>query len=59
MVILKVKKTRRYLLFSDSVNKKYDNFLGHFLHGIKLKSYVLTNIKLKRKKIYFNSCYRK
>ena len=32
-------KNSQFHIISDSVVGKYKNFLGHFLHGIKLKSY--------------------
>ncbi len=32
-------KNSEYFVFSDSILGKYENFLGLFLHGIKLKSY--------------------
>ena len=48
------KKKEDYLLFSDSVNKKYENFLGHFLHGLKLKSYVFNKYKTKKEKKFIS-----
>ena len=42
------KKNSEYYINSDSVNKKNENFLGHFLHGIKLKSYVFKKYKSKK-----------
>ena len=44
------KKIEDYILFSDSINEKYKNFLGHFLHGLKLKSYIFNKYKTKKKK---------
>ena len=44
-------KNSEYFINSDSVLSKLDNFLGHFLHGLKLKSYDLTNIKQKKKQV--------
>jgi|TARA_B100001741_G_scaffold309179_1_gene306441 leucyl aminopeptidase len=32
-------KNSEYFVFSDSIIGKQSNFLGHFLHGLKLKSY--------------------
>ena len=32
-------KKNDYLVNSDTINSKIKNFLGYFLHGIKLKSY--------------------
>ena len=37
-----------YFIFSDSVIGKNDNFLGHFLHGLKLKSYEFKKYKTKK-----------
>ncbi len=37
-----------YNLISDSVNGNYENFLGHFLHGLKLKSYQFKKYKSKK-----------
>ena len=32
-------KNSEYTIISDSVVSKHENFLGYFLHGLKLKSY--------------------
>ena len=32
-------KNSEYQIYSESINSKYENFLGHLLHGLKLKSY--------------------
>ena len=40
-------KNSEYFINSDSVTK-LDNFLGHFLHGLKLKSYVFNKYKSKK-----------
>jgi len=37
-----------YNLNSDSVIGKYKNFIGHFLHGLKLKSYQFKKYKTKQ-----------
>ena len=37
-----------YFLVSDSILGKQDNFLGHFLHGLKLKSYEFNKYKTKK-----------
>ena len=42
-------KNSEYSIISDSVVGKNDNFLGYFLHGLKLKSYEFK--KYKKKKI--------
>ena len=39
-----------YYLISDSVKSKYENFIAHFLHGLKLKSYEFKKYKSKKEK---------
>ena len=41
-------KNSEYFVISDSIVGKYDNFLGHFLHGLKLKSYEFKKYKSKK-----------
>ncbi len=41
-------KNSEYFIISDSVVGKNDNFLGHFLHGLKLKSYEFNKYKTKK-----------
>jgi leucyl aminopeptidase len=41
-------KNREYFLNTDSVNTKYENFAGHFLHGLTLKSYEFKKYKTKK-----------
>jgi leucyl aminopeptidase len=41
-------KNSEYFLSSDSVIGKYDNFISHFLHGLKLKSYEFKKYKTKK-----------
>ena len=41
-------KKSDYLIVSDSVISKQRNFLGHFLHGFKLKSYEFNKYKSKK-----------
>ncbi len=41
-------KNSEYYIISDSVTEKNDNFLGHFLHGSKLKSYEFKKYKTKK-----------
>ena len=43
-------KNSEYFLNSDSIKTKYENFLIHFLHGVKLKSYEFTKYKTKKNK---------
>jgi leucyl aminopeptidase len=39
-----------YFVNSDSINNKIENFVGHFLHGLKLKSYEFNVYKSKKNK---------
>ena len=41
-------KKNEYFLISDSLNDKQNDFLGHFLHGLKLKSYEFKKYKTKK-----------
>ena len=41
-------KSSEYFINSDSVVVKNENFLGHFLHGLKLKSYIFQKYKTKK-----------
>ena len=43
-------KNREYFINSDTVIGKYENFIGHFLHGLKLKSYLFSKYKTKKEK---------
>jgi leucyl aminopeptidase len=43
-------KKNDYFVNSDTVSNKIKNFLGHFLHGIKLKSYEFNIYKSKKDK---------
>ena len=43
-------KSSEYFLNSDSIVGKNENFLGHFLHGLKLKSYAFNKYKTKKEK---------
>ena len=42
-------KNSEYFLNSDSIISKNDNFIGHFLHGLKLKSYEFNKYKTKKR----------
>tara|TARA_B100000242_G_scaffold293446_1_gene271598 strand:- start:2082 stop:3536 length:1455 start_codon:yes stop_codon:yes gene_type:complete len=42
-------KKNEYFLYSDTIKSKYENFLSHFLHGLKLKSYEFKKYKTKKK----------
>jgi len=41
-------KNSEYYINSDSLISKQENFLGHFLHGLKLKSYEFKKYKTKK-----------
>jgi leucyl aminopeptidase len=41
-------KNSEYFINSDSIITKYENFLGHFFHGLKLKSYEFNKYKSKK-----------
>ena len=43
-------KNSKYIITAESIFGKYDNFLGHFLHGLKLKSYNFKKYKTKKEK---------
>ena len=44
-------KKNDYFVNSDTINSKIENFLGHFLHGLKLRSYEFNIYKSKKDKI--------
>ena len=44
-----MEKIAEYFIISDSINSKQNNFLGHFLHGLKLKSYEFKKYKSKKR----------
>ena len=44
------KKRKDYFVNSDTINSKIKNFVGHFLHGLKLKSYEFNIYKSKKNK---------
>jgi len=41
-------KKSEYTVNSDSISGKFENFIGHFLHGLKLKSYKFNLYKSKK-----------
>ena len=49
-------KKNDYLVNSDTLNTNLENFVGHFLHGLKLKSYEFNKYitKKKRNTVYIN-----
>ena len=42
-------KKSEYFLNTETINSNNKNFIGHFLHGLKLKSYEFTKYKTKKK----------
>ncbi len=48
--LIKKEKKYEYFIISDSINNKIKNFIGYFLHGIKLKSYNFNIYKSKKDK---------
>ena len=50
-------KNSEYFINSDSVNIKQENFMGYFLHGLKLKSYEFKKYKSKKNQDYFNKYF--
>ena len=47
-------KKKEYFVNSDTINSKIKNFVGYFLHGLKLKSYEFNIYKSKKnKKVVF------
>jgi len=43
-------KKSEYFINSNSISNKYENFIGYFLHGLKLKSYEFNIYKSKKDK---------
>ena len=48
--LIKSFNKEEYFIISDSISVKYEDFLGYFLHGIKLKSYIFNKYKSKTDK---------
>ena len=46
-------KKTEYFINSDTINSKIKNFIGYFLHGLKLKSYEFNIYKSKKIKKLF------
>ena len=46
-------KKNDYLINSDSINSKIENFVGYFIHGLKLKSYEFKVYKSKKDNFSF------
>tara|TARA_B100001057_G_scaffold222349_1_gene222770 strand:+ start:19 stop:1479 length:1461 start_codon:yes stop_codon:yes gene_type:complete len=51
---LDLNKSKDYIVNSDTVISNIKNFLGHFLHGLKLKSYQFDIYKSKKNKKNFS-----
>ena len=47
-------KNRDFVINLDTISKKLENFIGHFLHGLKLRSYEFTKYISKKKKNIIN-----
>ena len=45
-------KSSDYKVNTETIKIKHSNFISHFLHGFKLKSYKFNSIKQKKKKDY-------
>ena len=43
-------KTVQYIINSESISSKYNNLIGHFIHGFNLKSYKFEKYKSKKNK---------
>ena len=48
--LIKQGNNKEYDIISDSIIEKNENFLGHFLHGLKLKSYEFKKYLTKKNK---------
>ena len=49
-VFIDYEKKNDYLVNLDTINSKIENFVGYFLHGLKLKSYEFNIYKSKKDK---------
>ena len=47
---IKQEKKSEYLVNTETISSKIENFVGHFLHGLKLKSYEFNVYKSKKDK---------
>ena len=52
--LFKEYKNNSYNIFADTISIDNKNFVGYFLHGLKLKSYVFEKYKIKKSKIRFD-----
>ena len=48
--IIKDYKQREFVIYTDNISIELKNFIGHFLHGFRLKSYVFDKYKSKKDK---------
>jgi leucyl aminopeptidase len=48
--LIKLEKNNDYIINSNTINSKINNFVGYFLHGLKLKSYRFDIYKSKKNK---------
>ncbi len=48
--IIKDYKKREFIIYSDNISIELKNFIGHFLHGFRLKSYIFDKYKSKKDK---------
>ena len=51
IIVLIKEKNNEYFIISESIFTKQNIFLGHFLHGLKLKSYKFNKYKTKKEVI--------
>ncbi len=47
-------KQENFTINTDTISNKLKNFIGHFLHGVKLKSYIFEKYKSKKEKKKIN-----
>ena len=51
---IKSEKNSNFSIITDSLKSNQENFIEHFLHGLKLKSYDFTKYKTKHKKSFIS-----
>ncbi len=51
---IKSEKKSNFSIITDSLKSNQENFIEHFLHGLKLKSYDFTKYKTKHKKSFIS-----
>tara|TARA_B100000963_G_scaffold186746_1_gene162424 strand:+ start:113 stop:1570 length:1458 start_codon:yes stop_codon:yes gene_type:complete len=52
--IVNLGKSSKFFINSDSIINSHKNFIGHFLHGLKLKSYDFKKYKTKKEPRFIN-----